>query len=90
MLNYNPQNDEFLETAEAFQTRFLQKDEIIKLIQRDVSQLDKLLIRDTDHDGATLKEIHFRQKKYRKEIRTLESAFNKLKVQFNNFLSETL
>lgn len=90
LVNNNTGNGEFLEAIEHYQNRFLRKDEIIRLIQQDVSQLDQMLLRDLNQDEAALKDVQFRQKKYRKEIRSLESAFNKLKVQFNNFLSETL
>src|SRR5688572_7746599 len=67
LLNNQGEYDHFLEAAEDYQNRFIQKDEIIRLIQQDISQLDKLLLRDLDGDGVTLKEILFRQKKYRKE-----------------------
>ena len=90
LVNNNTENGEFLEAIEHYQNRFLRKDEILRLIQQDLSQLDQMLLRDLDQDEAALKDVQFRQKKYRKEIRSLESAFNKLKVQFNNFLSETL
>jgi hypothetical protein len=87
-LNRNHTTTELLEGAELFQSRSIRIDEIIRLMQRDVNKLDKLILRDIYEDGITLKEILYKQKKFRKEIRSLESAFNHLKLQFNNYLTE--
>jgi len=88
LLNTDHSADSFLETAELYQNRFVQKDEIIKLMEKDVFELDKLLLREVYEDGIILKDISFRQTKYRKEIKSLESAFSDLKLQFNIYVSE--
>ena len=79
----------FLNTAELYQNKFMQKDEIIALMRKDVSGIDKLLSQlmylNSQDKVATQK-----QKKLRREIKKLVSAFNDLKFQFNNFLAENL
>ena len=77
----------FLETAELYQSGFIQKDEIIKLLLNDVSKLDALLTKKSCDDGMLNQEIAHKQNRLRNQVKFLESEFNKLKVQFNNYLS---
>lgn len=83
-------SDDFLEMAEQYQTRFIQNDQIINLVRSDIAELDKLLTRNLHENGLIVKAIARKQNKLRKELTTLESSFNEMKIQFNNYLSEIL
>ena len=88
LLNGKESSADFLETAELFQSRFIQKDEIIQLLLHDVSKLDNLISRAIREDGLLIKEIVQRQSHLRRQMRFVETEFNKLKTQFNNYFSE--
>lgn len=88
ILNGKESSADFVEAAELYQSHFIQKDEIIKLLLHDVSKMDDLLTREIYEDGMLIKEVVFRQIHLRKQVRFVETEFNKLKLQFNNYLSE--
>jgi len=80
---------DFLEKAEYFQSGFLQFDERIAFLRRDISAFNKLFLTELFHNGH-LKELQLKQKQLRKEIETEEKKFNKLKGEFNHYLSEVV
>ena len=88
LLNGKESSADFLETAELFQSRFIQKDEIIQLLLHDVSKLDNLISQAIREDGLLIKEIVQTQSHLRRQMRFVETEFNKLKTQFNNYFSE--
>lgn len=88
ILNGKEASTDFVEAAELYQSRFIQEDEIIKLLLHDVSELDDLLTREVYEDGMLIKKVVYEQNHLRKQIRFVETEFNKLKLQFNNYLSE--
>lgn len=88
ILNGTASSSDFLEAAEFYQNAFVREDEIIKLVLHDVISQDNLLTREIFEDGIIIKEVLFKQNHLRKQIQFLESEFNKLKLQFNNYLSE--
>src|SRR5688500_7326362 len=61
ILNSSEISADTLETAELYQSRFIQKDETIKLMLHDVSNLDNLLLREIFEDGMIIKEIAHKQ-----------------------------
>ena len=81
---------DLLEGVEDFQTRFLKEDDLIILLRNEVAELDKLLEREIFEDGKIIKEIDKRLKKLRNDIITAERQFSKLKLEFNNYLSENI
>lgn len=83
-------SDDFMEMAEQYQNRFIQNDQIINFVRSDVTELDNLLTRNLHENGHIMKTIARKQKKLRKELTTLETTFNEMKIQFNNYLEETL
>lgn len=83
-------SDDFLEMAEQYQNHFIQKDQIIYFVRSDIAELEKLLTRNLHEDGLIIKAIAHKQKKLRKELTTLETTFNEMKIRFNNYLTETL
>lgn len=76
----------FLEKAEDYQNRFMQKDEVINLMRKDITEFDRLLAQCTAESRDLLKTIMHRQKSLRKELILLESTFSSLKVQFQQML----
>jgi hypothetical protein len=88
ILNGKESSADFLEAAELYQSRFIQKDEIIKLMLHDVSKLDDLLTREIYENGMLIKEVVYKQNHLRKQVKFLETEFNTLKLQFNTYLSD--
>ncbi|BAV05798.1 hypothetical protein SAMN05421788_10860 [Filimonas lacunae] len=76
----------FLETAEEYQNRFMQKDDIINLMRQDITEFDKLLAQSLHHNKDMMRAIVQRQRRLRKELSLLESTFKNLKGQFNQLL----
>jgi hypothetical protein len=85
------QNDidiDFLDRAEYFQTKFLNEDETVNLLRQDVHEIDELLHNGVAQNAALLKELQNKIKKLSRDMETIERQFNKLKTDFNVFLSE--
>jgi regulator of replication initiation timing len=83
-------DEELLTAAEQFQNLFIREDEVIHLLRKDVAGMDKLLLREIYEDGHLLANVQQTQKKLSAEIRHAVAEFNKLKFDFNNYLSEVL
>ena len=75
---------------EGFQNNFIKEDELIVLLRNDVAGLDKLLEREIFEDGKIVNEIDRRLKNLRNNIVYAEKQFGKLKLEFNNYLSENI
>jgi hypothetical protein len=90
LVNENIVTDGFLEMAEQYQNNFIRNDQIINFIRLDIAKLDKLLMGNLSENGLTINAIARRQKKLRKELTTLETTFSEIRIQFNNYLTETL
>ena len=76
--------------VEGFQNNFIKEDEMIGLLRNDVAELDKLLVREIFEDGKIINEIDRRLKNLRNNIIIAERQFGKLKLEFNNYLSENI
>jgi hypothetical protein len=83
-------DSDMLEEAEYFQNNFVEEDSNIAALRNYVAEQDSLLRREVFEDGAILRDVVRRQKKLRKQAEQAEQRFNKLKFEFNNFLSENL
>lgn len=83
-------NNQLLEQSEYFQNEFITEDDLIGMLRQEVAELDNWLTREVFEDGVIIKEVIKRQKKIRKEMEIAEQKFNKLKFEFNNYLSENL
>lgn len=79
---------EFLSLAEQFQNKFILKDEYIDELRHDINTQDLDLI--NSKDGATDNKLIKRQEKLRNEMEYFEKDFNKLKNEFNKYLSSVL
>jgi hypothetical protein len=83
-------NNEFLEQVEYFQNYFLKQDEIIGFLRMEVSEQTVSLIEELLNNKEELKQVQKKQKQLREELENAERNFNKLKFEFNNYLSQTL
>jgi hypothetical protein len=83
-------DSDMLEEAEYFQNNFVAEDENVNLLRSSVAEQDNLLNREVFEDRAILKDVIRQQRKIRKQAEQAEQRFNKLKFEFNNFLSENL
>ena len=77
----------FLALAEQFQNKFILKDEYIDELRHDINMQELNL---KDSIGNADNKLTKRQEKLRNEIEYFEKDFNKLKNEFNKYLSTTL
>lgn len=80
----NGMDDALLEQVEYFQNQFLNKDAVIALLRRDIARENQL-----DGELAEIKN-HPKHNKLRKDMEMMEQEFNRLKFDFNNYLSQSL
>lgn len=88
--NTKENNGDFLEQLEYFQNLFLKEDEIIRFLHEEISEQDKLLLRDLYEDGELIKEVQKKQKKIRRQLENTEREFYQLKSEFNTYLGEII
>jgi hypothetical protein len=81
-----------LEQIEYFQNRFLEEDDKIRQLRKEVEDQDDLLEREkyNENDGALIRTVKGTQARLRNDIERTTKAFNRLKFEFNNYLSATL
>jgi len=79
-----------LDEMEVFQSSFLKEDERISLLRNEMAELDKLLANELAEDGKNKKELYRKLKKLRNNIIIAEKQFGKLKLSFNNYLTENM
>jgi regulator of replication initiation timing len=83
-------DENLLEEVEVFQNNFVKEDALIGLLRNDVAELDKLLQKEVFEDGTIVKNVESKLKKLRHNIKNAEKQFGKLKMDFNNYLSENI
>jgi hypothetical protein len=82
----NEVDGDFLERAEYYQSRFIAENDLVKLLRKDIVELDLLLKQEEYIDGKINTAV--RKYKYLKtEMDKLESDFSKLKNDFTIFLT---
>jgi hypothetical protein len=82
---------EFLQRLEAYQNDFLAKDEALRFIFTEIREWDKLLVTKQYLDGKeTNGKLLTMQKRLSRAIEAFMNEFNRLKFDFNNYMSETL
>jgi len=86
----NQFDDSTLEEMENFQSNFLKEDQRISLLKNEVAELDKLLVREIFEDGTIIRMFDDKLKRLRKNIKNAEAEFTRLKMDFNNYLSENI
>lgn len=75
-----------LNRMEVFQNRFIMEDELVGLLRNDVAEMENLI----RSEGEAIEEISRKLKKLSFNVELAESHFNKLKMDFNSFLSENI
>ena len=83
-------DEQFLERAEYFQSKFIAEDDTVNMLRQDIHELDNMLSKDMVEDAITIKELQKRLKKMHKDMEIVERQFNKLKSDFNLYLTESL
>ncbi|MEJ8842781.1 hypothetical protein WG954_10345 [Lacibacter sp. H375] len=83
-------DEQFLERAEYFQSKFIAEDDTVNMLRQDIHELDNLLTKEMVEDTNTIKELQKRLKKMHKDMEIVERQFNKLKSDFNLYLTESL
>ncbi len=83
-------DNNLLEEVEIFHNNFLKEDERIGLLKTEVAELDKLLAREIFEDGHIIRQVDSKLKRLRRNIKNAEAQFSRLKMGFNNYLSENI
>lgn len=77
-----------LEELENFHSRFIQQDEVIRLLRRDITELRKLLLKKPGNDGITLELIDRKVENLRHNLSDSERKFCELQFGFSRYLSQ--
>jgi len=77
-----------LNEMENFFNRSIQQDDFLALLRKDVSEFDKLLIREQYEDGLVAKKMDNQLNKNRINMRQFYLEFENLKSDFNDYLLE--
>jgi len=77
-----------MDLLENFQTQFLSQDHRIYRLLTIISDEQKLVSREIFEDGQVLNSLISKQRQLRKEMEEAEDEFQKLKADFNAFMSE--
>lgn len=78
----------FLALAEQYQNKFILKDEYLDELRHDINQQDKLMVESAG--GSLDSKLIKRHEKLRNEMEFFETDFNRLKNDFNKYLSTAL
>ncbi len=89
MLKNNFDNN-WLEEVEIFHAQFLQEDEKIGSLRNELTELEKLLVREIFEDGMIIRKVDSKIRKLRNNIKNEEEHFTRLKQDFNNYLTENI
>lgn len=81
---------ELLEAMENFQSRFIKEDESISLLRNDIADIDKLLLKEKNSDGAVTAKTSKKIKELRNNILITMAKFSKLQSEFHAYLQENL
>ena len=79
-----------LDELEDFQSQFVQQDEVINLLRRDITELDKLLLNENRHDGTSPDLIERKLENLRHNLSNSERRFCDLQLGFNRYLSQNI
>ena len=90
MLNLDNAAGDYLEIIEQYQNSFVQNDEIINFMRRDIDSLEKLLAKCSHEDDRLEKSVLQKLKKLNGDLKELEKKFNSEKMKFNNYLEDIL
>jgi len=81
----------FMERIEYFHDLLLKEDEITIFLRHEINHQKKMLERELARNGTPpVKQISWLQKKLGNMVLLAAQNFNKLKIEFNNYLGELL
>ncbi|NCU03817.1 MAG: hypothetical protein GXC73_07495 [Chitinophagaceae bacterium] len=83
-------DEQFLERAEYFQSKFIAEDDTVNMLRQDIHELDSFLQKENIEDASSVKDLQKKLKKMHKDMEIVERQFNKLKSDFNLYLTESL
>lgn len=83
--NYN-----LLEDVESFQSGFIKEDELICFLRNEIAEIDEELEKEIFEDGKLNKGMGKRIIQLRNNLFNAEKRFGKIKMSFNNYLSENI
>ena len=83
-------NNEMLCKAEEFQNRFIEEEEMIALVQKDIHKFNDWLFCLLAQNEMDNDKYRLMRKKLRNEIEQLEQHFNNLKFEFLNYVAEKI
>lgn len=86
----NGSDTTLLGEMENFQNNFVREDELIRLLRKDIAEVDKLLVREVFEDGKIIKHLNKKMKTLRSNITQVEKKFGQLKSDFHSYLSENI
>lgn len=86
----NGSDTTLLGELENFQNNFVREDELIRLLRKDIAEVDKLLVREVFEDGKIIKHLNKKMKTLRSNITQVEKKFGQLKSDFHSYLSENI
>jgi hypothetical protein len=87
ILKDNPDRS-LLDDVENFQSRFIMEDEMISILRNDIAHIEKLYTEGETSNGKLIAEINNRLQRLREDIALAEFQFNKLKIEFNTYLTQ--
>ncbi|MDB5277513.1 MAG: hypothetical protein JWR61_2468 [Ferruginibacter sp.] len=87
ILKDNPDRS-LLDDVENFQSRFIVEDEMISILRNDIAHIEKLYAEGETSNGKLIAEINNRLQRLREDIALAEFQFNKLKIEFNTYLTQ--
>ncbi|MFN0082154.1 MAG: hypothetical protein ACKVOM_06510 [Ferruginibacter sp.] len=83
-------NNQLLDELENFQNGFIKEDELISFLRNEVAEIDGELVKEIFLDGKLNKEMDKRIHHLRNILSNAEKRFGKIKMSFNNYLSENM
>jgi tRNA A37 N6-isopentenylltransferase MiaA len=83
-------NKNLLDEVETFQSNFIKEDELISFLRNEVAEIDGELVKEIFVDGRLNKGMEKRIHQLRSNLSNAEKRFGKIKMSFNNYLSENM
>jgi tRNA A37 N6-isopentenylltransferase MiaA len=83
-------NNNLLEEVESFQSSFIKEDELISFLRNEVAEIDEELVKEIFVDGKLNKGIGKKIHQLRNNLSNAEKRFGRIKMSFNNYLSENM
>lgn len=90
VLNNTSTNADFINESEQYQNSFVQTDEYMWLVRKEIAAQEQLLLSLKDPENKIPDDIILKQKKLSIDMQSVAREFNKMKFDFNNYLGDVL